>query len=98
MPELATIAHCDGTKTVQTLVKAGPLDPQQTARLLWSLTSFGAIDVTPEVRDPGTPARRSLDEIRKHLRARTHRLERSTYYDVLEVSPVHGASSWSLLS
>ena len=32
--------------------------------------------------------RRSLDEIRKHLRARVARLERSTYYDVLEITPL----------
>ncbi|HEY0251808.1 MAG TPA: hypothetical protein VGC41_09785 [Kofleriaceae bacterium] len=88
VPELATISHADGTKTVQTLVKAGPLDPLKTARLLWSLTCLGAIEVTPEVRDPGTSARRSLDEIRKHLRARVARLERSTYYDVLELTPL----------
>jgi hypothetical protein len=88
VPELETIAHADGTKTVQTLVKAGPLDPTQTARLLWALTSLGAIDLTPEVRDVATPARRSLDEIRKHLRARVARLERSTYFDVLEITPL----------
>lgn len=88
VPELATIAHADGTRTVQSLVKLGPLDPQKTARLLWALASMGAIDVTAEVRDPGTPARRSLDEIRKHLRARVERLERSTYYDVLEITPL----------
>ncbi len=88
VPELETIAHADGTRSVQTLVKAGPLDPHKSARLLWTLTCFGALDLTPEVRDPGTPARRSLDEIRKHLRARVARLERSTYFDVLEITPL----------
>jgi hypothetical protein len=88
VPELETIAHADGTKTVQTLVKAGPLDPMQSARLLWALASFGALDLTPEVRDVTTAARRSLDEIRRHLRSRTSRLERSTYYDVLEITPL----------
>ncbi len=88
VPELETIAHADGTRTVQTLVKAGPLDPLKTAKLLWMLASLGAIVVTPEVHDPTTPARRSLDEIRKHLRARVTRLERSTYFDVLEITPL----------
>jgi hypothetical protein len=88
VPELETIAHADGTKTVQTIVKAGPLDPHKTARLLWALTSLGAIAVTPEVHNTATSARRSLDEIRKHLRARVARLERSTYYDVLEITPL----------
>jgi len=88
VPELETIAHADGTKTVQTLVKAGPLDPQKTARLLWALASLGAITVTAEVRDPVTAGQRSLDEIRKHLRARVTRLERSTYFDVLEITPL----------
>ncbi|MEO8550411.1 MAG: hypothetical protein ABI678_10570 [Kofleriaceae bacterium] len=88
VPELETIAHADGTKTVQTLVKAGPLDPMKTARLLWALTSLGALELTAEVRDPGTAARRSLDEIRKHLRARVARLEKSTYFDVLEITPL----------
>lgn len=88
VPELETIAHADGTKTVQTVVKAGPLNPQQAARLLWTLTSLGAIHLGQEVHNVATPARRSLDEIRKHLRARASRLERSTYFDVLEITPL----------
>ncbi len=87
VPELETTAHVDGTKTVQTLVKAGPLDPAATARLLWALASMGAIVLTPEVHDLSTAPRRALDEIRKHLRAR-QRLEKSSYFDVLEISPL----------
>lgn len=86
VPELETAAHIDGTSTVQKLVKAGPLDPLQTARLLWTLGSFGAIDFTPEVRDVSTGPRRMLHELRAHLRARTERLANSTYYDVLEIT------------
>ena len=86
VPELETSAHIDGTWTVQTLVKAGPLDPLQSARLLWTLASFGAIEFTPEVRDVATGPRRMLHEIRAHLRARAKRLEHSTYYDVLELT------------
>jgi hypothetical protein len=88
VPELETTAHIDGAKTVQTLVKLGPLDPSATARLLWALTSMGALDITPEVRDLATPMRRALDEIRFHLRARTARLAKSSYFDVLEISPL----------
>jgi hypothetical protein len=88
VPELETSAHFDGTRTVQTLVKAGPLDAQATVRLLWALVSMGAVVLTPEVHDLATSPRRALAEIRDHLRARTKRLERSTYYDVLELTPL----------
>jgi len=88
VPELETSAHFDGTKTVQTLVKLGPLDAASTARLLWALTSMGAVTLTPSVRDVATPGRRALDELRTHLRARTQKLEKSTFFDVLEISPL----------
>jgi hypothetical protein len=88
VPELETLAHVDGTRTVQTLVKLGPLDAAGTARLLWALTSMGAVTLTPGVRDVATPGRRALDELRTHLRARVQKLEHSTYFDVLEVSPL----------
>ncbi|MGN6106232.1 MAG: hypothetical protein ACTHU0_14080 [Kofleriaceae bacterium] len=88
VPELEATRHLDGTRTVQTLVKAGPLDPPAAARFLWILCSFGALDVTPEIRDLATPRRRQLSEVRAHVRARLARLDRSTYYDVLEISPL----------
>jgi hypothetical protein len=88
VPELETIAHADGTKTVQSLVKTGPLDSPATARLLWALTSMGALTMTAEVRDVATAGRRALDEIRDHLRARTEKMPRWTYFDVLEISPL----------
>lgn len=88
VPELETSAHFDGTKTVQNLVKLGPLDPAATARLLWALTSMGAVTLTPGVRDVATAGRRALAELRTHLRARQQKLERSTFYDVLEISPL----------
>ena len=49
---------------------------------------MSAIAITPEVHDIATAPRRALAEIRAHLRARAARLEGSTYYDVLEVSPL----------
>ena len=88
VPELEAAAVLDGTRTVQTLVKAGPLDPIQTARLLWILGSLGALEFTPEVRDIATGPRRLLAELRAHLRARAARLEKSTFYDVLELTPL----------
>lgn len=87
VPELAGAARLDGTLTVQTLVGLGTLEPAAMARLLWTLGSMGALDFTPEIRDVATPARRRLHELRAHLRARMARLERSTFYDVLEISP-----------
>lgn len=84
VPELEVAARIDGTLTVQRLVGL-TADPEQMARYLWILASMGAIELTPEVRDVKTPVRRLLSELRAHLRARTTRLERATYYDVLEV-------------
>jgi hypothetical protein len=88
VPELETIAHADGTRTVQRLVKQGPLDPIRTARLIWALGSLTAIVFTPEIHDIATAPRRALAEARAHLRARAARLEHSTFYDVLEVTPL----------
>jgi hypothetical protein len=88
VPELQIAEQIDGTLTVQTLVKSGPIDAAQAARFLWAMGSVGAVDFTPEIRDVATPARRMLAEVRAHLRARTARLEKSTYYDVLEISPL----------
>src|SRR5205814_3993112 len=86
--ELEVAAHIDGTSTVQRLVRVGPLDPVRTARLIWALASLSAIVFTPEVHDIATAPRRALAEVRAHLRARAARLEGSTFYDVLEVSPL----------
>ena len=88
VPELETVKHIDGTLTVQSQIKMGPLDPTQSARLLWALAAMGAIDFTPEIRDVATLPRRALAELRTHLRARMQRLEKSTFYDVLEVTPL----------
>jgi hypothetical protein len=88
VPELETLGGVDGTATVQRVVRRGPLDAAATARLLWALGSMSAIAFTPEVHDIATGARRALAEIRAHLRARAARLEGSTLYDVLEVSPL----------
>ena len=88
VPELELAAHIDGTSTVQRLVRLGPLDPIRTARLIWALGSLSAIAFTPEVHDIATAPRRALAEVRAHLRARAARLEGSTFYDVLEVSPL----------
>jgi hypothetical protein len=88
VPELEVSAQIDGTLTVKSLVKVGPLDPTQTARFLWALGSLNGVEFTPEIRDVATPARRMLAEVRAHLRARTARLEKATYYDVLEIAPL----------
>lgn len=89
VPELEASQHLDGTRTVQTIVGLGrPLDPQAMARFLWTMTSIGALELTPEVRDVATPQRRLLDDLRNHLRARSSRLGQSTFYDVLEITPL----------
>jgi hypothetical protein len=87
IPEVDFIAHLDGSLTVQTLVKRGPIDGPHAARLLWALASVGAVAITPEPYDLATPRRRALAMIRRHLRGRQERLERGTFYDVLEITP-----------
>ncbi|MDX2090762.1 MAG: J domain-containing protein [Kofleriaceae bacterium] len=87
VPELEFVRRIDGTTTVQTLV-GSVNDAAGMARFLWTMGSMSALDFTPEVRDLATVPRRILHDMRTHLRARVQRLERSTYYDVLEVSPI----------
>lgn len=87
VPEIETLPQLSGVRTLQSVVKAGPLDPYATARLLWALASVGAIEFSPEPIDRSTPARRGLAELRAHLAARHERLRRATFYDVLEVTP-----------
>jgi hypothetical protein len=88
VPEIELTKQLDGTQCVQTLVKLGVIDAYATARLLWALASVGAARITPEPMDLATPRRRALGELREHVRARMARLEQSTYYDVLEISPL----------
>jgi hypothetical protein len=88
VPEIEMTKQLDGTQCVQTLVKLGVLDAYATARLVWALASVGAATVTPEPVDMTTPRRRALTVLRQHVRARMARLEKSTYYDVLEISPL----------
>jgi len=87
VPEIELVKALDGTLCVQTIVKLGTLDAYATARLLWALASTGAAAITAEP-DLATPRRRAVASIREHIRARLARLEKSTYYDVLEVAPL----------
>jgi hypothetical protein len=86
-PEIEHIAKMNGALTLQSVVRAGPLDAPEAARLVWVLGSLGAVKLTPEPEDLTTTARRSLFELRNHLRARTARLAKATFYDVLEITP-----------
>ena len=86
-PEIEHVAHMNGTLTLQSLVRAGPLDAPEAARLVWVLGSLDAIELTPEPTELTTSARRALFELRAHLRARTARLAKATFYDVLEITP-----------
>ncbi len=87
IPEVELTRLLDGTKTVQSVIRAGAIEPARAGRLLWALASVGGASLSPEPPDRGTPARRALAEARAHLRARRDRLDGSTYYDVLEVAP-----------
>jgi hypothetical protein len=64
------------------------MEPAATLRLLWALGCAGVVEFTAEPRDVRTPERRALAEIRRHLATRKQRLPGSTYYDVLEVTPL----------
>ena len=87
VPELELVELCDGTLTLQTIFTRTTNAPL-AARLLWLLASINAITLTPMVADTATSARRLLAEMLHHLRARTQRLAGSTFYDVLEITPL----------
>jgi hypothetical protein len=87
IPEVELARKLEGTITLQSAVRAGPLAPSRAGRLLWALACIGGVTLTPEPPDRATAARRALSETRAHLRARRDRLDRATYYDVLEVTP-----------
>ena len=87
-PELGQLVHLGGTRTVQAVVRAGPLDGIAAARLLWTLGSLGVITFSAAPLDRSTAGRRQVADLRDHLAARAQRLARSTFYDVLEVSPL----------
>ena len=87
VPELAVIDLCDGTQTLQTVLKRANNAPL-AARLLWLLTSIKATTLTSSVADVTTPARRLLAELLNHMKARSQRLAGSTFYDVLEITPL----------
>jgi hypothetical protein len=86
VPEQATLAACDGTLTLRSILQKGPLDSAQTARLIWALSCAGAVELSIEPT-LGSAPQRALAEIRRHLAHRMVRLPGSTYYDVLEITP-----------
>jgi hypothetical protein len=88
IPEVEQAKSMDGTLTLQSVIRRGPLDGAGAARLVWALASIGGVALTPEIHDVATPARRVLAGIRADLRGRIARLEGSTFYDVLEVTPL----------
>jgi len=87
VPEIELVKLCDGSRTLQVLVRAGALPPAQAAALLWALACVGAIRFFPEPPDGNSTRRRAVLMARAHLLARRDRLDASTYYDVLEVPP-----------
>lgn len=86
IPEVEFTAFLDGTITLQAVLKVGKLEPWQAARFVWALASAGALTFSEEPPDQSTSRRRRITQTRYHLRARAARLERATYYDVLEVT------------
>jgi len=87
IPEVEFIGKLEGVKTLQNAVKLGPLDVWQAGRLVWALAAFGALTLTSEPPDLKTRKRRAINVTRRHLAERVKRLEKSTFYDVLEVTP-----------
>ena len=87
IPEVELTKKIDGASCLQTLVKAGPLDGPASARFLWALASIGVMRFSPEPPDLSTLRRRAVAMTRQHVRARHARMNTTTYYDLLEVSP-----------
>ncbi|MBT8496406.1 MAG: hypothetical protein KJO07_25390 [Deltaproteobacteria bacterium] len=87
VPEIEICKLCDGSMTLQTLVRTKHLPPGPSAALIWALASVGAVTLTPEPPDPNSRRRRAVIMARRHLQARRDRLSASTYYDVLELPP-----------
>ncbi len=87
IPEVEVCKLLTGTRTLQTILRSDRMDPWQTARLLWGLASIKAITLTQDPPDCKTHARRALTAARANLQARYERLQDSTFYDVLEVTP-----------
>ena len=85
IPEVEFVGKLSGAITVQTMINRGGMDQMTAGRLVWALTSIGAVSLTPEPMDVATPRRRAVVEMRRHLRARQLRLARATCYDVLEI-------------
>ena len=90
IPEVEVCKLLTGTRTVQTVLRSGVLDPWQTARLLWSLASIQGVTLTEDPPDLDTHERRAITAIRENLQARYTRLQNSTFYDVLEITPAAG--------
>lgn len=87
VPELQFLALCDGTRTLKTTLAQAP-DPVLGMRVVWLFASLDLISLTENVADIGTSERRLLAELIAHVRARATRLKGSTFYDVLEISPL----------
>ncbi len=87
IPEVEFVGKLEGTKTLQNVVKLGPLDVWAAGKLIWALASFGALTLTDDPPNLKTRKRRAIYVTRKHLEARAKRLEKSTFYDVLEITP-----------
>jgi hypothetical protein len=87
IPEVELAQRLDGTTTVQSFVAPTHSDGIQRGRFLWGLLSCGAAICSAGPPDQATPLRRQITATRAHLLARRQRLERGTYYDVLEVHP-----------
>ena len=87
IPEIEFVKLADGTRTLQTLLKSGTVDPWHAARLTWALASIATASFSPEPPDQSSRERRALTQARFHLRARHQRLADATFYDVLEVTP-----------
>jgi hypothetical protein len=89
IPEVSMVSAIDGAHTLKSVVRAASagLGAAQAGRTLWSLACTGALLITVEPCDLGTPERRAVGTARQHLRARQTRLAGASHYDVLEVTP-----------
>ena len=86
VPEVNFLLKVDGATTIRGMIDLGILDSITAARLVWALVCLGALRLTVEPPAMKTPRVSTTRRVRAHLHARSARLERALYHDVLETS------------
>jgi hypothetical protein len=92
VPQIELVQSLDGARTLQTVLRQAKMGGPDAARAVWVLACVGAVVLGPEPLDLRTPERRAVAMARRHLRALAARIPRTTYYDLLEITPAAGVA------